>query len=245
VSKYSISIRPFGIHAILVEWPNKVDEAVLDDILKFTNYLETKCLDVNKWEIVPAYNSVTLILRKEPIDFVHLINRITQWHNDSENVQVKQKYLWRLPVCYDLNFGIDLEDVAKTLSLNIDAIIKQHTDSIFTVFGIGFLPGFMYLGGLPTSLEIPRRKIPRLKVEKGSVGLASKQTGIYPQDSPGGWNIIGNSPVPMFNPKNDNPCFVNVGDKVQFYSINRAEYDLRKIETEIGIYKFDKTEWNA
>lgn len=245
MSKFSIAIRPFGIHAILVEWPNKVDEAILDDILKFTNYLETKCLDTTKWEIVPAYNSVTLILRKEPIDFDRLIKRITQWHDESVGSDVKQKHLWKLPVCYDLNFGIDLEYVSNTLSLNKDAIIKQHTDSIFTVFGIGFLPGFMYLGGLSESLEIPRRKIPRLKVEKGSVGLAAKQTGIYPQESPGGWHIIGNCPIPLFNPLRDNPCFVNVGDKVQFYAINRAEYDLRKIESEIGIYKIDKTEWDA
>jgi len=245
VSKFSIAIRPFGIHAILVEWPNRVDEAILDDILRFTNYLETKCLDVSKWEIVPAYNSVTLILREEPIDFDRLIKRLTQWYDGSVEAQVKQKFLWKLPVCYDLSFGIDLEEVAKTLSLNIDDIIKQHTDSIFTVFGIGFLPGFMYLGGLPASLVISRRKTPRLKVEKGSVGLAAKQTGIYPQESPGGWHIIGNCPIPIFNPKRDNPCFVNVGDKVQFYPITRAEYDLRKIENEIGIYEIDKTEWDA
>jgi len=245
VSKFSISIRPFGVHAILVEWPNKVDEAILHDILKFTNYLEINCLDVTKWEIVPAYNSVTLVLRKEPIDFDRLIKRIRQWYGECDDSRPKQKYLWKLPVCYDLDFGIDLEKVCEKLSLDIPELIKQHTENIYTVYSIGFLPGFMYLGGLPKSLEIPRRETPRLKVQKGAVGLAGKQTGIYPQESPGGWNIIGNCSVPMFNAKDENPCFVNVGDKVQFYSIERAEYDLRKIEGEIGIYKLEKTEWDA
>ena len=103
----------------------------------------------------------------------------------------------------------------------------------------------MYLGGLPASLEIPRRAEPRLKVPKGSVGLASKQTGIYPQESPGGWNIIGNCPVDLFDPKKDDPCFVKVGDKIQFERISKAEYKLHKIEGEVGIYEPEKVVLNA
>lgn len=245
MSNYSLSIRPFGVHAILVEWPNEVQEAILDDILRFTNHLETNCLNVKKWEIVPAYNSVTLILREKPIDFDKLKQRLGQWYIESGSVQERQRYLWRLPVCYDLDFGIDLIGVSEKLQISVPKIILAHTAHMYTVYGIGFLPGFMYLGGLPQDLEIPRKATPRPKVEKGAVGLASKQTGIYPQESPGGWNIIGNCPVPMFNPKSDRPCFVSVGDKVQFYPIEHAEYDLRKIEAEVGIYNLEKTEWNA
>lgn len=245
MNDFSISIRPFGVHAILVEWPNQVDEAILNDILKFINYLELKCLDRKKWEIVPAYNSVTLILRKEPIDFDRLIQRLKKWYVACDDGKTKQKYLWRLPVCYDLDFGIDLEEVSKALSFDIPTLIKKHTENVYTVYGIGFLPGFMYLGGLPKALEISRRAAPRLKVQKGSVGLAGKQTGIYPQESPGGWNIIGNCSVPMFNSKDENPCFISVGDKVQFYAIERAEYDLHKIESEVGIYKLEKRKWDA
>lgn len=245
MSKYSLSIRPFGVHAILVEWPNEVQEAILDDILRFTSYLETNCLNVKKWEIVPAYNSVTLILREEPIDFVKLTKRLREWYKACETSQSRQKYLWRLPVCYDLEFGIDLEEVAEKLKITTAEVIQKHTEHIYTVFGIGFLPGFMYLGGLPQNLEVPRKATPRLKVPKGSVGLAGKQTGIYPQESPGGWNIIGNCSVPMFNPNREEPCFVSVGDKVQFYQIEQAEHNLHKIEGEVGIYKLEKTEWNA
>lgn len=245
MSNYSLSIRPFGVHAILVEWPNEVQEAILDDILQFTSYLESNCLNVKKWEIVPAYNSVTLVLREKPIDFDKLKQRLGKWYQESDSVAARQRYLWRLPVCYDLEFGVDLAEVSEKLEMSVTEVIQAHTSNEYTVYGIGFLPGFMYLGGLPSQLEIPRKATPRLKVQKGSVGLASKQTGIYPQESPGGWNIIGNCPVPMFNPKSDDPCFVSVGDKVQFYSIEHAAYDLHKIESEVGIYKLDKTEWDA
>lgn len=245
MSAYSISIRPFGVHAILVEWPAKVEEAILDDILQFTKHLKCNCLDESIWEIVPSYNSITLIHRKSPIAFADLKNNITKWYTEDFNSKRRERFLWRLPVCYDLEFGIDLPEVSEKLNMSIGKVIEMHTASQYTVFGIGFLPGFMYLGGLPSTLEVPRRKEPRLKVQKGSVGLAGKQTGIYPQESPGGWNIIGNCSVPMFDSDSEDPCFVNVGDKVQFYAIEKAEYDLHKIEGEVGIYKLEKIKLDA
>lgn len=245
MNNYCLSIRPFGLHAILIEWPNEVQESILDNILQFTHFLRLQCLNTKKWEIVPAYNSVTLILREKPIDFNKLKKHLEQWYLECEGNHKIDKNLWRLPVCYDIDFGIDMLEVSEKLDLNIKEIINLHTTHTYTVYGIGFLPGFMYLGGLPPNLIVSRKKTPRLKVDRGSVGLASKQTGIYPQDSPGGWNIIGNCPVPLFDPNNENPCFVNVGDKVQFYQIERAEFDLRKIENEVGIYKIEKLHWDA
>ncbi len=156
-----------------------------------------------------------------------------------------QKFLWQLPICYDLDFGIDLKDVSEHLGKSVAEVIALHTSHTFTVFGIGFLPGFMYLGGLPEVLEVPRRPDPRLKVAKGSVGLAGKQTGIYPQESPGGWNIIGNCSVPLFDANSDDPCFVSVGDKIRFYAISKAEHKLHKIEGEVGIYQFEKIKIDA
>lgn len=245
MSEYPISIRPFGVHAILIEWPAKVEEAILDDILRFVEHIKTSRLDTQLWEIVPSYNSVTLVHRHQPLVFEDVKANIEKWYAEDFAEKKRERFLWRLPVCYDLEFGIDLPEVSETLQLSIDEIIKMHTTSQYTVFGIGFLPGFMYLGGLPTTLEIPRRKEPRLRVQKGAVGLAGKQTGIYPQESPGGWNIIGNCSVALFNPENRQPCFVNVGDKVQFYAIEKAEYDLHKIEGEVGIYKLEKIKLDA
>lgn len=245
MTDYLISIRPYGVHAILVEWPQLVEEAILDDILLFTEHLKNKCLDVKKWEIVPSYNSITLINREKTIHFDDFRQKIESWYDERQGILLRQRFLWKLPVCYDIDFGIDLHEVAVKLGKTTAEIIALHTAQPYTVFGIGFLPGFMYLGGLPAALEIPRRAEPRLNVRKGAVGIASKQTGIYPQESPGGWNIIGNCSVTMFDPKAEDPCFVKIGDKVQFYAIERAEYDLHKIETEVGIYKLEKISLDA
>ncbi len=245
MSGFPISIRPFGAHAILIEWPKRVEETILTDILNFTDYLKNVCLRGEQWEMVPAYNSVTLIHRDRPIDFNSFKEKLSQWYNDEWSVTQTKRFLWRLPVCYDEEFGIELPFVANSLHTSEEEVIRLHTSHTYTLYGIGFLPGFMYLGGLPEALEIPRKSQPRAKVIQGSVGLAGKQTGIYPQDSPGGWNIIGNCSVRMFDPRKEEPCFINVGDKVQFYPIEKAEYDLHKIEGEVGIYKLDKSVWNA
>ena len=242
---YPISIRPFGVHAVLVVWPNKVDEAILEDILQFSAYLKSECLDAKDWELVSAYNSLTLIQRNRRIEFDVFKVQLGNWYKERKESAKSDKYLWKLPVCYDLDFAIDLDDVAKTLEASVEEVIQMHTSHVYTVFGIGFLPGFMYLGGLPEALEVPRKKELRQKIEKGAVGLAGKQTGIYPQESPGGWNIIGNCSVPIFDAKREEPCLVNVGDKIQFYSISRAEYKLHKIEGEVGIYQFEKIKLDA
>ncbi len=245
MKSYPLSIRPYGIRAVLVEWPNEVDEEILEDILQFYQYLKYHCLKKTGWEMIPAYNSLTLVQNNNLVDFKTFSTKLKKWYGEKSGTVPEQRYLWRLPVCYDLDFGIDLEDVSKKLRLSVPEIIEQHTAHVYRVYGIGFLPGFMYLGGLSESLEIPRKATPRLKVAKGAVGLAGKQTGIYPQESPGGWNIIGNCPVSIFNAKEEGPCLVSVGDQIQFYSISRAEYDLHKIEGEVGIYKVEKLEIDA
>lgn len=241
----SIHIKPFGVHAVLIEWANEVDEAILNSILQFEDYLHENCLEGDGWETVPAYNSLLILNRNSNLDYDDFSEKIQGWYQEEKDISQRQRYLWRLPVSYDLEFGVDLEHVAKTLGKTADEVIALHTNNVYTVYGIGFLPGFMYLGGLPKALEMPRRDTPRLQVAKGAVGLAGRQTGIYPQESPGGWNIIGSCTVPIFNLENENPCFVSVGDKIQFYQISRAEYDLHKIEAEVGIYQLEKTEIDA
>lgn len=240
----TIAIKPFGEQAISIEWPNRVEEAILNDILEFKTYLKDH-LDSDDWEMVPAYNSLTLINKAANFEFDELQHQLQDWYSRKKESTSKEHFLWELPVCYAADYGIDLQEVSEFLGLTIEALITLHTSIEYTVYGIGFLPGFMYLGGLPKHLETPRRSTPRLKVSKGSVGLAGKQTGIYPQESPGGWNIIGRCPISIFDPTKNPPIFVNVGDKIRFFEITQAEYDLKKIESEVGIYKVKKTRLNA
>ena len=239
MSKYPISLKLFGEKAILIEWPAEVSENILYDVIAFAEHLRSDRLEASMWEFVPAYNSLTLICNEEINNPGPFIERLKDWYKDIKSLVPIKRQLWKLPVCYDLEFGIDLEIVSNSLGLTIDQIIEIHTRAEYTVYGIGFLPGFMYLGGLSQELKIPRKETPRLRVPKGSVGLAGQQTGIYPQESPGGWNIVGNCPIPMFRTDDADPCFVSVGDRIQFYPITRAAYDLLKIETQVGIYKIE------
>lgn len=241
MSEHPISFKPFGEKAILIEWPALVEETILYDILVFTEYLKQEWMDTDLWEFVPAYNSLTLICRTRIENRQELIEHLKSLHKKTQGHIPLKRQLWRLPVCYEPEFGIDLLEVAGKLGLTQEQLIEMHTAETYTVYGIGFLPGFMYLGGLAKELEFPRRATPRLQVPKGSVGLAGKQTGIYPQESPGGWNIIGNCPIPIFNVDKAEPCFVSVGDRIQFYPVTRAGYDLHTIEAEVGIYNIEKS----
>lgn len=245
MNTFPITIKPYGKHAVLIEWPDRVEENILNDILQFGNYLKSRCFKTKDWELVPAYNSLTLINRHKEIDFKTKKRELKNWYAKKSEVPKMDRFLCKLPVCYDTEFGLDLEELAKLLGKSIEEIINFHTSYAYTVYGIGFLPGFLYLGGLPRFMETPRKSTPRLKVLKGSVGMAGKQTGIYPQDSPGGWNIIGNCPIPIFDISKDDPCLVKVGDRIQFYSITKSEYNLHKIEAEVGIFVIDKVPLDA
>ena len=147
----------------------------------------------------------------------------------------------KIPVCYDTDFGIYLDEISKEKGLTKSEIIKLHSQSIYTVFFIGFLPGFLYLGGLSETLYIPRKSQPRLHVDKGSVGIGGVQTGIYPNNSPGGWNIIGKTPINLFDPKAQNPCFAQCGDQIQFYSINKAEFATLTTNMKSNSYTLENT----
>ena len=243
MKRYPITCKYFSEDAILIEWPDIISKDILRDIITYKALLETKLHA--SLEFVPAYNSLTIISPNPKLEFNTLKKELIALYQEKRNTSSIAQVCWELPVCYDLEFGIDIEEVAAKLKLTIAELIEAHTSNEYTVYGIGFLPGFMYLGGLPEYMETKRKGIPRLHVSKGSVGLAGKQTGIYPQDSPGGWNIIGNCPIPIFDVNAKEPCFVSVGDKIIFKSITSAEYKLHKIEGEVGIYKPKRIRLNA
>lgn len=240
-----INTKPFGLHAVLVAWPNEVNDHILNTILQFETFLKNQCLEGSDWEYVPAYNSLLLVNKKMSLDYPSFSKKLQDWYLNMGAFKPYQRNLWRLPVSYEKEFGIDLEEISNQLNISAEELIALHTGNVYTVYGIGFLPGFMYLGGLPKVLETARKDTPRMLVKKGAVGIAGKQTGVYPQESPGGWNIIGNCPVPVFDTTKNEPCFVSVGDQIQFYEVPRAKYDLCKIEVEVGIYQPEKIKIDA
>ncbi len=234
LDKFKLSYKPYGRKALLMEWPRMINESVLQDILRFKQLITEAYPDL---EQIPAYNSLCLVALT-PLNFDSLISSLKTIYAEKFTVQIPIKKVWHIPVCYDLDFGIDMDAFSLEKKMSIAHIIELHTAPEYMVYCIGFLPGFMYLGGLNSALVQPRRSEPRLSIPKGSVGIGGQQTGIYPQKSPGGWNIIGNSPVPLFDPNREDPCVISVGDGVKFYPIDKAEHQLMSIQVEAKIYQF-------
>ena len=154
-------------------------------------------------------------------------------------------FIWQIPVCYDVEFGKDLQEISNITNLEISEIIKLHSEKLYRVYFIGFLPGFCYLGGLNERLFLERKPNPRLHVAKGSVAIGGKQTGIYPAESAGGWNIIGKTPVDFFNVCLEHPCFVKAGDFIKFITVGKEEFFQIEKEVKDTSYEISKVLYNA
>ncbi len=223
MSSYNITYKSFGKRAILIEWNAIIDENVLQEILSFKNLILKNKHKVIL-DIISTYNSITIFYQFTIENIYNEIIALKSIYEESDLSNVQKNKLWKIPVCYDPYFGLDLEELSVKKKLTISEIIEIHSKPVYTIFFIGFLPGFLYLGGLNETLHFPRKSIPRLRVDRGAVGIGSSQTGIYPQESAGGWNIIGNSPILFFDRKREEPCFAKPGDKVQFVPIDRNEH---------------------
>lgn len=234
--KFNLSFKSLGESALLIEWPAEINEQILEDIISLQAKIETSLRDY-LIETVNAYNSLTLIYNADLISFHSLQEQVQELYSSLTRTANPQTYLWKIPVCYDEEFGIDLKEMALAKNMSIKNIIEKHCEPIYTVYFLGFLPGFLYLGGLPEILHFSRRATPRIKIQQGAVAIGGHQTGIYPLESPGGWNILGNSPLTYFNVDQNPPCFAKAGDKLRFYSIDRKRYNEVKKLVDNGQYE--------
>ena len=188
-------------------------------------------------EIVQSINSLLVIFDSSKISADDLIKELKRIE-DIENGISKSNKTWLIPVCYDFKYALDLENLAKEKNLSPTEIINIHKSKVYDVLSMGFLPGFMYMGFTDEKLHCERKEIPYLNIKKGSIGIALNQTCIYSQDSPGGWHIIGISPLDFFDLKSKNPCFAKPGDKIQFIEISSKKYQQMKKENSVKpIYK--------
>jgi inhibitor of KinA len=217
-------IQLLGDHAILIKLSNGLNDGLNQDLLALSQYLKKLPIQGVK-DIILAYDNLTLIydilyFDHNPYLYVNQLvaNFIAETSN--QNASKSPGRLIEVPVCYDPSLGIDLEAAAKIANCSIETLIQKHTEHIYTVYCLGFLPGFAYMGDVPDSIQLPRHQQPRAKVLAGSVGIAGKQTGIYPMDSPGGWQIIGRTPLKIFDPIQ--LSLFQAGDKVKFNPIDLA-----------------------
>ena len=232
----------------MIEWPAEISENIIRDIIAFEKKLAKQQEIV---DTIIAYNSLTVKYRNlnnysEHYKYRNVFERTVGKLNElyamkREEVDQKQK-VWQVPVCYDITFGLDLEEIAKEKQLSVEEVIRLHSEPSYLIYFLGFQPGFLYLGGLNSKIHMPRRANPRLRVAKGSVGIGGEQTGVYPQESAGGWNLIGRSPISFFDVEKPQPCFAKAGDRIQFVPIGVKAFEQISEEVAQGNYEL-KFHW--
>jgi inhibitor of KinA len=227
-----VKISPFGDSALLIQFEDGIDLSTNQKVIKlYQQLLKTDYFEY----LIPAYNSLTVGLPSDRVNSKEAYDRIQEASQNIANKPIKgRKHL--IPVCYEEDYALDIESIKLLTRLSGNNIVDLHTSRPYHVYMLGFLAGFAYLGQLPSALQCPRKDQPRLRVPKGAVGLAGNQTGIYPCEAPGGWQLIGTSPLDLFDPSLSQPNCLAPGDQVRFRPISSDEFKLIRIKIETGIY---------
>lgn len=222
-----IRISAVSENAILLEWPEKICPIQHQQIMQCQSLL-TQSFKALIIDTVAAYNSLMVYYHFEKIVVTTLFDKLQTLlaHLDDNDTQQNALKPIIIPVYYGEDAGWDLLEVAKRLSISIEDLIACHTKTSYQAYALGFTPGFCYLGQLDKKLQLPRRASPRIKIPRGAVAIAEQQTAVYPNTSPGGWHIIGQTPIEMFTCQQDNfvPT-ISVGQKVQFKAIDRQTFN--------------------
>lgn len=226
-----VSYYPQGDCAITISFGNEIDKEIHRKVTIFTDYVKTEAVP---WlvEVVPSFASVTVYYdpnklklitpNKTPYDQVESELKSQLFNLPLTNNERSKTVI--IPVCYGEEYGPDLKEIADYHQLTEQDVISIHSGQKYVVYMIGFVPGFPYLGGMSNQIATPRKATPSLKLPAGSVGIGGEQTGIYPIDSPGGWHIIGRTPLQLFDKEATHPSLLKAGDLVQFKTITPEQF---------------------
>jgi len=215
--------RIAGDCGLLVEYGNAIDPAVNQKVRSMAMVMH-KHKPAGVREIIPTYRSI--LIYYDPS--VTIPQRLQETLSDLESrlaeIEIPPPEVVEIPVCYGGEYGPDIDHVAQSHDLTVQEVIDLHAEPEYLIYMVGFTPGFPFLGGLPAELHTPRLKTPRTLVPKGSVGIANDQTGVYPIASPGGWQLIGRTPISLFSSERSNPILYQAGDRIRFTPISSREY---------------------
>jgi len=224
-------------NTVVVLMEQVISADVSRKVNELSHYIDNWCSEVLV-DIIPSYASIHFLfdLRKTTVqEFMQVVQGIIEqpqlWCSDDElslkehnSASAASEKIVDIPVYYGLEVALDLPVVADKVNMTNEKVVQIHTATIYQVYALGFAPGFAYMGNVDPSIAMPRKTTPRLQVPKGSLGIANEQTAIYPNDSPGGWQIIGRTPTAMLNFESSKPSLLSVGDKVRFVPIDVEQY---------------------
>lgn len=233
-----IKVMPAGDSALVVEFGNEINEAINEKVHALAQKIRQENIP-GITEMIPTFRSLLVSYDMLQISYSKLSVMLSVLSRELEMNRAAHRRIVKIPCCYGARFGVDLSDMERLTGLSREEIIELHSSVDYKIYMLGFLPGFVYLGGLDKRLEVPRLDTPRVRIGKGAVGIGGNQTGIYPMDSPGGWRLIGGTPVDLYDPEREDPVLLRAGEYIRIVPISIMDYyDIRQ-EILKGIYSLD------
>ncbi|MCT4594351.1 MAG: 5-oxoprolinase subunit PxpB [Anaeromicrobium sp.] len=233
-TKYLVS----GDRALVMEFGDEISEEINRKVRAMT-------IGIGKGnikgigEIIPTYRSLMVNYNPLEIDYKNLLKELKILEDQLDSIHIPPPQVMEIPTLYGGQYGPDMDTVADHNGLTFDDVIRIHSSREYLIYMIGFTPGFPYLGGMDERIATPRLKKPRIKISGGTVGIAGDQTGIYPIDSPGGWQLIGKTPLKLYDVHRDTPILLEAGNYIKFVPIDEREYERIEKEVKNNSYEYN------
>jgi KipI family sensor histidine kinase inhibitor len=231
-------LLPAGENGLVVEFGNSISEEINGHVSAFCQAYQAHPIRGVR-ELVPTFRSVLVCYDCGVISYRMLTWKIKGLLKKCSGSVQSGKRTFVIPVCYGGSYGPDMESVMAHTGLTEEELIRRHSAPDYLIYMLGFLPGFAYLCGLDPALVTPRLKSPRTKIEAGSVGIGGEQTGIYPLDSPGGWQLIGKTPLKVYDAERETPILYQAGDRIRFRPVDEAEFLRISREIDRNTYQYE------
>lgn len=219
----NIKVVPEGDSGLLIQFEQVISPAINQRIAAIVKLIRAQQIS-GIIDMIPTYCSLLINYNPQAISYKELHHRIESIVKMDTKTESITKKVYEIPTCYGGKYGPDLKNIAEHAGLSEEEVIRIHSSSDYLIYMLGFLPGFTYLGGLDERIHTPRLANPRVLIPAGSVGIGGSQTGIYPVDSPGGWQLMGMTPVRTYDPNRAEPILVQAGDYIRFVPVSEEEY---------------------
>lgn len=226
-----------GDSALLIEFEQKIAPEINAQITAFVHLLKEQHIE-GVTDLIPAFASLLINYDPRVIGYKDLKARIEELLKIDVSEEAGEARVFEIPVCYGGEYGPDIANIAENAGLSEQEVIDIHCSKDYLIYMLGFLPGFVYLGGLDERIHTPRLANPRISIPAGSVGIAASQTGIYPLNSPGGWQLLGMTPVKTYDPERETPILVEAGDYIRFVPVTEEEFLKIKKQVDDGTYEY-------